>query len=895
MTRFIGFTAGLLLCMQLATAQKAIFFSGEVRDTSGAPLQFANVMALDTATQKMAGFAVTNPKGQFRISIESGKVYTLRITFVGYAPFEQLIQSAISNEIPQLFVMNSGGLELDALEIVAEMPVTIRGDTITYSADAFTQGDERKLEDVLADLPGFQVEENGEIKVQGKSVDKVLIDGKEFFEGDSKLATKNLPANVIDKIQLLQNYNDISPLGGLGPTDQLALNVQLKEDKKEIVFGDLTAGGGPENRYLGHANAFYYSKKTNLNLIADANNVGELAFTMNDYFRFAGGLGSLLNSSGSNFNVSNDQTGIPMAERNSAQSLNNQLGAFNYSLTPKPGWKFSGFMIGSAVDNSFGSFSKRTYLQENSTLNETFGSTSNVQSKSGLGKFSMQYAPNYKLHMSYNLFGRIADIDNSSNQVSEVSTNSNSITGLQSQQPSSIEQQLRVFYAPSDKDVLSLELGQNRQVQNPYYTLNTTIQPFKGSIPLMASDKYELLQERNILTNKLEALGNYYRILNRTNHINFSFGRTQNHQEYDAWLFQVLETGNDQLAGQEFGNDATFDFHDSFFGLKFRSKWGKLTWSPELNLHYYDVSHRQVTQTEGFDKWLLLPGFNAKYEIRSSQSINFSYSQNANFMDIQNVLNNLVVTSYNFIETGNPNLTNSLFHSFRLDYRNFNMYTFFNIYGGMNVQIKNNDIQDSFTINQWERIGKPMNILLVNKEASSYLNMEKRFDNFRASLNGNWTYSLVNNELNNTRNTNLNFRQVYKGLLTSRFWDILSLRLAHEIMINEYEGNQNTSRFINNETSLRASLKVTKGLKWITEYSLTNYQNASGSSKSQYEMLDSFIRYRKKGSPWEFSLEGLNLLNTRSIRRDSFSENVISTYTYDIQQRYLLIKVMFDI
>ncbi len=895
MNRITGLLAGLLLCLNIATAQKAIFFAGEVRDSTGAPLQFANVMAVDTTTNKMAGFAVTNPKGQFRISVASGGVYTLRITFIGYAPFERLIQPTESNDESIVFIMNSGGLRLDEVQVVAEMPVTIRGDTITYAADAFTQGDERKLEDVLEDLPGFQIEENGDIKVQGKKVDKVLIDGKEFFEGDSKLATKNLPANVVDKVQLLQNYNDISPLRGLGPTDQLALNVQLKEDKKEIVFGDLTAAGGPQERYLGHVNTFYYSRKTNLNLIADANNVGELAFTMNDYFRFAGGLGSLMSSRGSNFNMSSDQTGIPMAERNSARSLNNKLGAFNYSLTPKIGWKFSGFMIGSAVDNSFGSFSRRTYLQENSTLDETFRSGTDVDSRSGLGKFAVEYAPNYNLHMSYELFGRVANVNNSSDQLSEVGSTDNTISGLQSQKPWAIEQQLKAFYSFSEKDVASIELAHNRQHQDPRYNLGTTLQPFQGTIPLMASSTYDLLQRRRIETDKYEVLGNYYRILNRTNHINFSIGRTQNHQKYNAQLFQELDGGRDRLDDPEFGNDASFNFQDSFFGLRLKSKWGKLTWSPELNLHNYNVENQQTTEATQFDKWLLLPGFNAKFDIRNTQSITFNYAMNANFMDIQNVLNNLVVTSYNFLETGNPDLTNSLFHSLSLNYRNFNMYSFFNIYGGVNVQIKEDDIQYGFTINQWERIGLPINILPVNKEASGYLNLEKRFDNFRTSLDGNWTYSLVNNELDGTSNTNVNFRQTYKGLASTRFWKKLSVRLSHEIMVNKYKGNQNTSRFINNETGLRTSWKLTEALTWVVDYSYTNYENVSTSAKSQYEMMDSFLRYRKKGSPWEFSVEGLNLLDTRSIRRDSFSENLISTYTYDIQQRYFLLRVMFDI
>lgn len=894
MTRFLGPIVALLLCSSV-TAQKGIFFYGEVRDSTGAPLQFANVMAMDTTTQTMAGFAVTNMKGQFRISVKAGGTYLLKITFIGYAPFEELIQPTASNEEPFYFVLSNAGVSLEELQVVAEMPVTIQGDTITYLADAFTQGDERKLEDVLEDLPGFQVEEDGQIKVQGKEVDKVLIDGKEFFDGDTKLATKNIPANVVDKVQLLQNFNDISPLRRFNDSDQLALNVQLKEDKKQIVFGDLTGAVGPQDRYLGHANAFYYDDKTNLNLIADANNVGELAFTMSDYFRFAGGLGSFMSGRGSNFNVTSDQMGIPLAERNSARSLENELGAFNFSLSPHRSWKIGGFLIGSAVDNSFGSLSRRTYLQEEGTLDESFLSASNVDSRSGLGKLSVDYAPNYDVHLSYEIFGRTADTKNGSDQLSEVDLITNDISGELGQKPWAIEQQLRMFYSLGEKDVVSLELGHDSQYQDPTYNLGTTVQPFEGTIPLISGDTYDLSQQRVIETNKFEALGNYYRILNRTNHVNISFGRTNSMQDYSTRMFQEFESGSSELTDTDFRNDATFEFHDSFVGLLFRNKWGKLTWAPEINLHYYKVAHSQLTRADQFDRWMWLPGLSAKYDIRNSQSINFNYSASANFMDIQKVVNNLVVTSYNFLETGNPELGNSLSHSFSLNYRNFNMYTFFNIYGGVTYRIKEDDIQNGFTLNDWERIGIPVNVLPVNRDLSGYLNLEKRFDTFRLGLDGNWSYSLINNQLDDVANQNINFSQQYEGLVSTRLWEKLNIRLTQAITINRYEGNENISTFVTNESRIRTNWKIIKGLEWITTYALTNYRNRSANTDSQYDMLDSVVRFRKKGSPWEFSVEGLNMLNTRSIRRDSFSANLISTYTYDIQQRYFLFRVMFDI
>ena len=124
--------------------------------------------------------------------------------------------------------MNPQSELLDKVELVYEMPVTVRGDTIVYNADSFTNGDERKLGDVMKKLPGVEVNEEGEIEVEGKTVSKVMVEGKDFFDGDSKLATKNIPADAVDKVEVLRNYNEVDQMRGLGnDQDNIAINIKL--------------------------------------------------------------------------------------------------------------------------------------------------------------------------------------------------------------------------------------------------------------------------------------------------------------------------------------------------------------------------------------------------------------------------------------------------------------------------------------------------------------------------------------------------------------------------------------------------------------------------------------------------------------------------------------------
>ena len=878
-----------------ANAQQKVFFSGEVRDAGGATLEFANVLAIDTVTKKMASFAVTNSQGVFKLSLEKDKVYNIKVSFIGFLPFEKIYQASETNTIPFGIQLSLDAQNLGDVEVVSEMPVLIQGDTITYKTEVFTQGNERKLGEVLEDLPGFEVDEEGGVKVQGKSVSKVLVDGKEFFEGDTKLATKNLPSNVVDKVQVLQNYNDIGPLSGVNNSEQLALNIQLKEDKKNILFGDIRAGIGPEERYLGHVNSFFYNAKTNINLIADANNIGELAFTMNDYFRFTGGFGSFARGAGSSFQVTSNSMGIPMAERNNAKSLKNELGALNYNFTPSKKWTISGFAIGSSVDNTLGSISNRTYILQPNDNQEVLTSEQRVKSSSGLFKAGIKFTPNQSFQLDYSAFGRLADIKNFDTQNSTFSNQSNDISGTTTQDPYSIEQQLRAFWAQNDKNIFSFEGSYQKQVQDPTYNLINSGQPFASILPMTGSSPYDLTQLKDVTTNKQEAAFNYYRVLNKTNHINLKIGNTYSSQALRSSMFERQSDGTINTFNQtNLLNLVDYTYEDYYAGLLYKTKLGNLVLTPALNLHKYLINADQNNDNEGFDKTMLLPSLTAQYRFRSSHSLNFSYNVSAEFTDIQNYAERMIVRSYNSLFRGNTNLMNSLYHSVNLNYFNFNMYNFLNIYGGLNYSKRLEDVTNIVEFNNLERVNTPTNINTANEVATSYANVEKRFDNFRVSINGNWSRSVSNNIISDTPNENINFTQSYRTTIGTTLFKKLYLDLGYAVSLSNYQGRNTTSKFENHQPFVNLQINFLKGFTFDVDYEYNSYVSQTNPTQ-KFDLLDAELRYRKEGSPWEFKVEGMNLMNTTGIRRDSFSDSLISTYEYFIQKRYWLFTVMFDL
>ncbi len=863
-----------------ARSQDHVLLKGQTRDSTFAPIAFANVMAIDTTTKEMKAFAVTDVKGAFQLRLKKNTVYELKATFVGYIPISQYLTLEETSEDPLLVIMKESVSSLDEVTVVAEMPVMVQGDTISYKAEAFTKGDERKLEDVLEELPGFNIRDNGDIEVQGKRVEKVLVDGKEFFEGDTKLATKNIPADVVDRVQVLQNFNDIQPMQGLNNDDRLALNIELKADKKRIVFGDIEAGGGPEKRYFGHANTFYYAPKTSINFIGDGNNVGELALTLNDYFRMSGGMASLAARNGTSFRFNAGDAGIPLTDRNSASDLVNRLGALNFTTRPTDKFQVSGFLIGFDNDATLGSNSLRTYTQLDDPIQETLTTGTSIANKSGLGRFSAKYTPNYNLQVDYTFFGKRSTIDQVGIRNSEQMSGSNNLVDANERTPKSQRHQLRMFNALNEKNIISAEVNYNQEVTPTNSALSSQIPLFNT---FLTNGALELSQNQRINSKRFDGAFNYYHILNKTTHFNVAFGMNVSRQN----LITNLDDDQDDI--EDLNED--LDITNRYARLTYRKKWEKLTISPGVSFNSYTVG----TSSESSEHTqYIFPQVRAEYDFGSSHGLTFNYNQSLEYNGVSAYAEGYILNSYNTLSFGNASLQPSFSHNITLDYRNFNMYNFFNIYGGINYRY----IEDGFTNNQElsgiENVITSVNAMQANSVARGYLNLEKRFDHFRVSGMVTIAQSILNNQFEGQTIENDNFTQSYQLNMSARLFNKLSIRGGYTVSINRYTSGGLTNKFVNHRPNVGTTLTY-KGFRFETEYAFNKYVNENQNQETSFDILDSTLSYRKKKSPWEFKIQGLNLLDTREVRRDSFSNNLISTYSYNIQQRYGLFTVMYDL
>ncbi|KAA5536470.1 outer membrane beta-barrel protein [Taibaiella lutea] len=342
MKRLLFLSLVLILCSSVSFADNHLI-SGTVKDTAGSGLGGATVSLLDPSDSTLVKFSITNNNGNYAIpDIGEGK-FLLQIAMMGFYTEYKTIEMPSMNpaEFNNIILKeNPDANVLNEVIISGEkVPVRVIGDTLEYNAGSYKVKPDAVVEDLLRKLPGMQVDENGNIKAMGKDVKKVLVDGKEFFGDDPKVATKNLPADAIEKVQTYEKKSDESLFTGIddGERDQ-TINLQLKAGKKAGYFGEVMGGIGVPEHYDASLKAFKFREKSQVAVLGMANNINKFGFTFEDYLNFNGGIGSLLKNGRLEMNADDVPVdfGQPVTGKMNTQAL-----GLNYGLLNKPTNRFN--------------------------------------------------------------------------------------------------------------------------------------------------------------------------------------------------------------------------------------------------------------------------------------------------------------------------------------------------------------------------------------------------------------------------------------------------------------------------------------------------------------------------------------------------------------------------
>ncbi|MEM9339780.1 MAG: hypothetical protein AAGA66_13675, partial [Bacteroidota bacterium] len=575
-----------------------------------------------------------------------------------------------------------------------------------------------------------------------------------------------------------------------------------------------------------------------------------------------------------------DNSEIPLTNRNTASHLKNLLGAWNFTINPSNKLAFSGFVIGFDNDVTMSSNSLRTYPQLGDRNQEQLISKRSMVNRSGLYRFSATYTPSYNVQVDYTFFGKQGTARQDLLQNSQLISGENTLQEFKDQKSNNQNHQVRVFKALDEKNILSTEWNYLDE-RSPTSQFLISGQPLFSTF--LSNNAVALSQYQNVHARRLEGALNYYRILNQTTHINLAFGVNLSQQT----LISDLNNEEESLSDV----DEELAIANRYANLRYRKKWKKLTVSPGISLNSYTVKRADnlSTQTQYF-----FPNLDVRYEFGNSHELQLNYNQSLEYNGVRAYAEGYLLNSYNTLLSGSTQLKPATFRKAGLNYRNFNMYSFFNIHGRINYEYITNAFINNQELNGIENVLRSVNARDANHITNGYVSIEKRLDHFKIGGTVNISKRVLTNQFESQVIRNDHFTHRYNVKISARPFEKLSIRAGYMLSSNRYTSGSLTNRFVNHQPHVTTELNH-KGLQIETKYTFNRYVNQSQAQDNSFDILDVSLSYRKLKSPWEFKVRGTNLFDTHEIRRDSFRNNLISTYTYAIQQRYGLLTVMYSL
>ena len=308
-------------------AQEKVNIRGQVFDKSTKEdIEQASVRIMNQRDSSFVSGASTKLDGKFSVAVNLGK-YILSISYLGYTTYYTDVNTSKGSvSLGSIFLSDDGVLLKEAIVTAKVAEITVKGDTIEYNADSYKVQESAVVEDLLKKMPGAEVGTDGKITINGKEVKKILVDGEEFFSTDPKVASKNLPAKMIDKLQVLDRKSDMAQMTGFDDDDEeTVINLTVKKGMKEGAFGNAYAGVGNHSRFETNMMLNYMKNKNQFTLLGGSNNTNNAGFS--DFAT-------------NSFGGMRPPRGLSFGGDNGLMKATN--GGFNFAVNPSETFKWGG-------------------------------------------------------------------------------------------------------------------------------------------------------------------------------------------------------------------------------------------------------------------------------------------------------------------------------------------------------------------------------------------------------------------------------------------------------------------------------------------------------------------------------------------------------------------------
>lgn len=661
----------LSLISLTAFSQSNYEVSGTVRDSSGLSVIAATVK-LRSAKDSL--FTRTNADGAFSFKgVKSGQ-FTLSITSLG---FQSALRKYMYNEGEgnlALGVINlkNSSKQLNEVVISGTPTVTVKEDTLEFRAADYKLKEDAQVEDLLRKLPGVEVDKDGNVKAQGKAVTRVRVNGKDFFGGDVKTATQQLPANLIDKVQLIDDYGDQANFTGVKEGDpEKILNIQIRPDKNNGYFTQGRIGQGNEGRYQGNISANMFNKTQQISVQGNLNNTNTSLFNFNGGGGGArvqlggGGGGARIQIGGGGGNAGGDGlTRVASVGLNYRDEWSKKLTSYgNYSYANR--------------NNEVLRTTQQQNINTSGFLLNNQNSTSNTSSINHRFNWNLEYkidSVNYLKVTPYFNLGQSNGTSASTfaflqDGTSLISSGNNG--GISSSETPNFGADALFnhrFGKRGRTASVTLSLSKNNTTQENDAINQTT----PVGVPIAVYQR-QVVSNNNTNTTTRSGIS-YIEPLSRTESLEFNWNFSLADYQNGRTTLGTNTPGGVLAIVASQSNDYTYSFMTNRLGMNYRVTQKKYNYSLGLGVQPSLLSGTSVSNQTSYRRTALniIPVLRYSYNFSKTKEFNASYNGRNNepsFNQLQPVTD---VSNPQFPVVGNPNLKAEFSHNINIRYNNFN-------------------------------------------------------------------------------------------------------------------------------------------------------------------------------------------------------------------------------
>lgn len=718
------FTTLLLICFTAAHAQTNRQLSGTIKNKAGAAL---SGVSLKLVSEKDSVHTSTDNAGFFSFRNVQGVNFKLTATSLGYDTLVTEFQFEANRSqmlVPQL-VMEEAANVLEAVSVTAKLDIVVKEDTLEYSTKDLKLREGALAEDALKKLSGVEVDKDGNVTAQGEAITRIRINGKDFFGGDVKAATRNLPADIIEKIQIIDDYGDMANITGNRTGDpERILNIQIDPARNKGSMGNFRVGGGSEERYQVTGMLGYMTEKMQITGLGNMNNVNASLFDFNirgGGARRQGGGGGGMGGGGNFGGGGNGLTNTNSIGLNYRQDFSTELTMYgNYSF--------------GINDNKTLSMNVNDYFNEK--LLEVRDNTSGTKSTNHRFDWNVEYKPTDVDYFKLSPTLSLSNSNSTSNQISNNTLNSDLINRLNTQN-------LSESYAPNYgiSGLYNRRLSSKGRNFFVNFNLNTSVSEQDQDRIEESAIFGEIDTEtyiRTMVDLKNQSLNggasvNYTEPL--SDKANFEVSYDYNFRTYDNRRFDNALDG----LGNQITDDPTIFIGDRIFdysfvthrvGANYRYRSDKIIYSigasvqpshlfgdATVNNDVYSINRRGLN---------FAPIARFEYKFSRTKSFNFRYNGRSNEPSFSQLQPYTDASNRTSIVTGNPNLDAEFVHDLRFSFNNFDVASGQSYMFSINGSLTEDKIVSNRTIVVDPQLG------VVNQ--TSYLNTDGYY-NLRAHYN----------------------------------------------------------------------------------------------------------------------------------------------------------------